>query len=292
MLYIESKEVAISKCYNLSGGVVKRIILLILILSVPFSAQASSIGGVYTQGKGKFSIGLDGEYIFSRKLEKESMNYGGLFAWEQAIKIQKLYRGSVKLSYGLTDNLDIYCRLGEAGFNYSRVDMIGGYLAGVLPAWGSAKIKGANAFLWALGAKGSYNLARTWLLGWDAQYLTHTNFYKGNGYIANALFGPNHMPISWNGKMTFNEWHFAPFLAKRIGYFTPYVGGRYSYLQVYDKVRDNTDYPLEQSRRYHSEDNFGAFCGLDLNLGNHLSMNVEGRFIDETAISFATAYKF
>jgi len=278
----------------------KKLIIFILsiILAAPVLVYALDIGGALTQGKGKFSIGLDGEYIFNRKTENEAASFvGGGFtgAWEQNIKIHNLYRNTIKLSYGILDYLDIYVKLGEAAFTDSKLNIISGSLMG-LPGtlYGSAKLKGKDAFAWGGGLKAAYPVLKTWYIGCDMQYLEHTNFYKTErGYIE----GLGRIDLNWRGKMSFMEWHVAPYLAKKIGPFVPYVGGKYSYLRIQDQVRGQAlagggVTALLNPRRYTAEDNFGAFCGLDFNLGDKLSFNVEGRFIDETAMSMGAAYKF
>lgn len=39
---------------------------LALLLCLPLASYAASIGGVETQGQGKFAIGLDQEFVFDR----------------------------------------------------------------------------------------------------------------------------------------------------------------------------------------------------------------------------------
>jgi len=284
----------------------KLIIFLLAVLLVnPLIVYASSIGGSLTQGKGKFSVGLDGEYVSNRETERESLDISNVVSvpsssMEQKFKFDNLYRGGIKLSYGLLKYLDIYARLGESGFNYSDMNLDGAISPASLPFSGSAKIKGKNGLVWAAGLKGSYPILKTWYLGCDAQYLRQDNLYKGSGDVQGAPIPGGFLAMRWNGKMTIQEWHIAPYLAKKFstdkfGAFTPYVGGRYSYFGLRDKIRtfETGDASIIlQTRRYTADKNWGPFCGLDYSLGEHLTFNVEGRFIDENALSFATTYKF
>jgi len=288
----------------------KLIIFLLAVLLVnPLIVYAASIGGSLTQGKGKFSVGLEGEYITSRKTANESIDSTGraegvsLLVFEENIKFDNFWRGMVKLSYGLFDYLDIYARVGESGFNYSRMNIVNGAIDTPGPSgplYGDAKLKGKNGLVWAAGLKGSYPVLKTWYLGCDAQYLRQENLYKGSGQLHITDMGT--LSMRWGGKMTIQEWHVAPYLAKKFstdkfGTFTPYAGGRYSYFGLRDKIRTFEDGEgkaavILQTRRYTADKNWGPFCGLDYSLGEHLTFNVEGRFIDENALSFATTYKF
>ncbi len=281
------------------------IFLLIVLLINPLMVYAASVGGALTQGKGKFSVGIDGEYISNRETERESFDISDIVgtpssSMEQKFKFDNFYRGGIKLTYGLLQYLDVYARIGESGFNYSDMSLDGAISPVSLPFSGHAKIKGKNGLFWAAGLKGSYPVLKTWYLGCDAQYLRQDNLYKGSGDAQGPSIPGGFMAMRWNGKMTFQEWHIAPYLAKKFstdkfGAFTPYVGGRYSYFGLRDKVRTREMLDasiLLQTRRYTADDNWGPFCGLDYSLGEHLTFNVEGRFIDENALSFATTYKF
>ncbi len=282
------------------------IFILSIILACPLFSYAASIGGALTQGKGKFSVGLEAEYISNRETADESIDStertGGptILAFEENIKFDNFWRGTAKLSYGIFNYLDIYARIGESGFNYGKMNIVNGMIISPGPSgpfYGSAKIKGKNGLVWAVGLKGSYPILKTWYLGCDAQYLRQDNLYKGSGDIQGST---GLMGLRWNGKMTIQEWHIAPYLAKKFstdkfGAFTPYVGGRYSYFGLRDKIRafETGDASvILQTRRYTADKNWGPFCGLDYSLGEHLTFNVEGRFIDENALSFATTYKF
>jgi opacity protein-like surface antigen len=44
--------------------------------------------------------------------------------------------------------------------------------------------------------------------------------------------------------------------------------------------------------RFKTKNSVGPFVGLDYKFNDNLSLNLEGRFIDETAVSFSANYKF
>ena len=138
----------------------KRLILLgiVLFLCLPVAVYAASIGGAETQGQGKFAIGLNQEFVFDRDLEFDKANWD-LVAEEvsiEKIEIDNLYRTMVKASYGLTDNLDIYLKLGAADVKAKSYSLEGGEaLAGIYD--------GKNAFAYGFGTKGTYKLG-DWLI--------------------------------------------------------------------------------------------------------------------------------
>lgn len=67
--------------------------------------------------------------------------------------------------------------------------------------------------------------------------------------------------------------------------FTPYVGMTYSDLRMNHKDEDVTV-------KFKADDNFGVFTGIGYKITDNLFLNAEGRFVNETAMSVARAYKF
>jgi len=253
------------------------VLALALILCVPIASYAASIGGAETQGKGKLAIGLDQEFVFDRDMEWDGAN------WEldpdeeiKDVEIDKIYRTMVKTSYGVLDNLDIYVKLGVADFDGEGKS----YESDVYQ--GKFEYKGKNAFAYGFGLKGAYPLQNDWLLGADLQYLRHKNKYSGKWISAD----PADPEETWTGKATIQEWQVAPYIAKKLGNFVPYFGVKYSDLRA--KTKDNEgDY-----EKYKADDNFGVFLGTDYKITENWKLNLEGRFIDETAMSFGATYKF
>lgn len=266
---------------------------------LPLAVQAAGIGGAETQGQGKFGIGLDQEIVFDRDLKKKSYVFGdevGGYEFTGTLnvepKINKLYRTMAKVSYGLLDGLDVYAKLGvvdgEAKQTFSgTMDWSDGVNQGQGITNATGKAKTDNAFGWGLGLKGACDLGDDWLIGADIQYLRHKNKYKTS---ISATFDYDSLTASgggdWKGELTSQEWHVAPYVAKRLGNFTPYFGAKYSDLRVKDKDE------YGDTEKYKAKHNIGVFAGTECKITDNLSLNLEGRFIDETAMSFGCSWKF
>jgi outer membrane protein W len=260
----------------------KKLILLSLVslLCLPLASYAASIGGAETQGKGKFAIGLDQEFVFDRDMKFDKASWGELDSGETVkVEIDSMYRTMVKASYGVLDNLDVYVKLGTADFKMTDVWTETG------EEWHDTA-KGKNAFAYGFGAKGTYELKDGWFVGADVQYLRHKNKYSGSGYDALDPADTD----SWHGKMTFQEWQVAPYIAKKIGNFVPYLGVKYSDLRIKEKsVDDDGD---EDTIKWKADDNVGVFVGTDYKIADNWKLNLEGRFVDETAMSVGATYRF
>ena len=82
-----------------------------------------------------------------------------------------------------------------------------------------------------------------------------------------------------------DDWQLSLLLSKDYEYISPYLGFKISRNDLIHKVEG-------ESKRKKSEDLFGLFTGLDIYLNDEFRLNLEGRFIDETALSAAFVHKF
>jgi hypothetical protein len=70
-------------------------------------------------------------------------------------------------------------------------------------------------------------------------------------------------------------------VTKELDRFIPYVGVKYSDAKL------TSGEPKEVA-----DENVGVFVGTDFSITDSLVLNVEGRFVDETAVSFGVTYEF
>lgn len=236
---------------------------------------------------------------------------GALDKDKNKTNIDSMSRPMIKVSYGVLDNLDLFVRLGEANFKQkikgeqvntgtfvNPLTTDSGTYSGVIENKGT--FTGKSAFVWGLGAKGVYPLKNDWSLGMQAQYLTHRNSVKckmtsketgtfevtgGPGAPASGTYESAEEEMNWNAKTTVQEWQIAPYIAKKMRNFIPYFGVKYSDLRGQFKDPDN-------KIKFKADDNFGVFLGTDFKIGKNFSLNIEGRFVDETAMSFGATYRF
>jgi hypothetical protein len=94
-------------------------IILGFFLCLPAVVYAASIGEIETQGRNKFSVGADQEFLFDRDMDLKSNWYWSTPAGrslETKEEVNWLYRTMAKMNYGVLDNLDLYVKLGTADF--------------------------------------------------------------------------------------------------------------------------------------------------------------------------------
>lgn len=86
-----------------------------------------------------------------------------------------------------------------------------------------------------------------------------------------------------------NEWQVALALSYQISNFIPYVGVKYSDVDGEEKATlSGTVYKADVE----ADDNFGIFVGSSFVINDMASINVEGRFLDEEALTIGANIRF
>lgn len=243
----------------------KRFLILSLILSLVSgvsSVNAASVGGKQPD-QGKFAAGFEYNQII-----KKDVNSNPVLNAEVTDSKQYL----TKIEYGL---------LGSDLFNWSVFTKLG--MADIELKESDTKSPYDEEFAWGLGSKLVYNLEAC-KIGVEGQY-----FAIDDLSTTRNLGSGDKLDTKWK------EWQVSFFAAKDFEFenfsLMPYLGVRYSDLSAdtdyYDaSAGSTTSYDVE------ADENFGMFVGTDINITENISVNLEGRFIDESAVSVCLAYKF
>ncbi len=267
---------------------------LLFLLLLPCLSYAMNINGATTQGKGKFSIGIDSEYVFNRETNKGKDFFigGPVGTLTSKLSITSANQTLLKLSYGILSGLDIYVRAGVVTPTFYRRQEVP-----IGPIGLNAKLKGDTSLIYGGGLKGALKLPLDFLVGCDLQYLRYASDYSGQV----APFGIG-FPLTTKGKITYEEWQAAPYFAKEInlksfGALTPYLGAKYSHMNLEDKETQSgmegfAGNALTLPAGYVSRNKVGAFCGLSYLYKDSFFLNFEGAFVDETSASMSLGYKF
>ncbi len=258
----------------------KKLILLSLmvVLGLPLAVHAESVGGPPTSG---LSVGWNQNITFNRDFKPSSIVLPvaiGTGPFLAASDVRRMYRSMLNISYGFFDFLAVYVKLGGADYKFRTdiEDQFGN-------PEGDAKINTKWGFAYGGGLKGAYEFkegaVKGLVVGGDVQYLRHRQRFRAN---LTDLAG---VEEAVRGKATFQEWQFGPFVGYKIMNFLPYVGVKYSDARLKIKGSD-------VSVKYKADDHFGTYVGLTYDIIPQLKLNLEGRFIDETALNFNVTFKF
>lgn len=83
-----------------------------------------------------------------------------------------------------------------------------------------------------------------------------------------------------------DDWQLDLLCSKTLGRFTPYAGGKASFFEYVYRANKGERHRI--SSRY----NGGVIAGFDVKLKDDVTVNIEGRFIDENAINGGIYYTF
>lgn len=242
----------------------RKLLALILAITFVFSSSvvnAASIGGKQPE-QGKLAIGAEFNYI-DRDMKNKTQG-------QKAELDSKQYLA--KVEYGLLGsdafNWSIFTKLGKADAKYKDPD---------------DKYDFDEELVWGLGSKLVYKLEAC-KLGIEGQYFSIEDLETTKNLDAG-----DKLDAEWK------EWQVSLFVAKDFSLeaitLTPYLGIKYSDLKNDTEWWDvsaskTTKYDVEE------DDDVGVFVGTDINFTDNISVNLEGRFIDETAMSVGATYKF
>ena len=93
-----------------------------------------------------------------------------------------------------------------------------------------------------------------------------------------------------NTELSFKEWQAALGLSYQYKNYVPYCGLKYSNMKSH--IAFNYDGIMRSDKGVHADDTIGLFYGIDVLLTDSLSLNVEGRAIDETAANIGFNARF
>jgi len=244
-------------------------------------ANAASIGSPETQGQGKIAAAAEWSYIFRRGLTFQSADRPPGHENDKPENFRICGGNNIlgKVTCGIFDFLDVYLKLGAADYKL-KGDVYVGDTRAV-----TEDLSAKWTFLYGGGAKLAHEVKYGWIIGLDAQYLTSDHELD---FIATRSSGA--VTTATYSTCRIQEWHAAPYLARKIAKFTPYAGGRYSDLRL---KQEGPDDPKRWDKlRFKADGNIGVFIGTDWSPAEHIKLNVEGRFIDETALSVSAEYRF
>lgn len=233
-------------------------------------------------GHMKWGVTVEDNFIFDKDIELGSN--------DSKFDLENINQIYAKLSLGVTQYFNLYVKLGASeGGEISRkysdtgdtvdVDTDFGFLWGV-GTTAVTEIGGAYGERWKAGLDLQFN---TW--NSDADSVTRNGGSTTNvsGEIENyevqiTPFITREFAVEQMG------WYVNPYLGVVINLFWTQTDGQIKYTQ------SGTTYDTSWSLK--GDDNIGILLGTDIEITQNFALNVEGRFIEETAITAGATYRF
>ena len=241
--------------------------------------------------KGQIDVGVEGVLTTKQSFSDYRLNKSYSNGKSDSSKVGTDFENDAfymaTITYGVLNRFNVFARLGLADGG----DWLD-YQSG-----NNWKGKLESNFVWALGAKfDAINLDNGFGVVMGAQYLRYDD-RKVKDWQSQK-FGQSASQLGWNTDDTIDYWQ-ADFVLSThwtLGAFTPYVGAGYSWSKVNHSGQWTTNKdPRNGWIKYEStfdSDKFSGLVGLDVALGDHFKVNVQGTFVSRTAVSLGLSYCF
>lgn len=254
--------------------------IAIILIALAFVASPLFAAGITdsTQPLGHMKASVTAEYDHVFNKDIKTVEDRTKFDLE---KINQFY---AKAAVGLTPYFNVYGKLGIS--DGGEIDTVN--RDNLL----SVKVDTDYGLLWGVGLSGAKEITDGWKLGLDAQFNStklDADKVTFNGDSTTGVTGDikNHeLQITpfITKKFPFDQWSISPYVGCAVNYFWTQTDRTLKYSQ------GGTEY--SEGWALKSEDNVGIVVGADFAFAEKWAMQLEGRFIDETAMSVGASYRF
>jgi len=287
-----------NKSIKQKGGVMAKklfiIFILVMVVLFPYIAHAAPVGniakhlmlkhGIFSEGRDEVSL----EPLFKRDMKIRLISdteYDLTFDRNIVDQIgdTELTFVTEKIGLAFADRVFLYGLVGVAWYEQeymsqgARVEIE----TGKDLAWGV----GGSVLLYEMEIDNFDCVLR---LGADAK-LRSTDADINEVIVDGTKYKSSDSAVS-SVDYEYKDWQVAGEVSLQWKHFVPYFGVKYS--DVTGNSKQTVAGTVYEDKDIEAEDNFGVFTGIDMVVSDFISFNVEGRFIDENAISLGCAIRF
>lgn len=229
---------------------------------------------------GEFSIrfGYFGDFVFDRNLKEK--------ATDERIDHTHISTNAALLVLNLWNRIDFYGIFGHGRFAMERFI----FDPDLLAEGTKLETVGDNNFTWRIGFKGVLWQSECTYIGLDFQYFSfQPNIERVTFAEAFSVYPDDTF------RFTFKEWQFNLGIAHRINAFIPYIAVKWSHAEV---IFDDDDFPFIpfigfiNYRNLEGVKRLGYAIGVTFLDDEAISLNVEARFRDESALTATAQFRF
>jgi len=192
---------------------------------------------------------------------------------------------AARLGLNITERFNFYVDLGEAKDMELSCVIMGETI----------KYEFDDDFLWGIGGNALiYRWDNGLEVGVNAAY-RQADMTLSKAYVDSAQYDIADLTNVKDGE--YQDYHVACELAWKTEHLIPYIGVRYSDIEVDGYFEEGGE--AKNAQGENSSENIGAFVGVTITprfegspKSEQISINLEGRFIDEEAFSVGVNYKF
>lgn len=217
-------------------------------------------------------VGYEGDFVGDARLEQKEEGSGRVDTFEQ-------YTNSATTTFNLIDRLDLYALFGS-----SRV--CADWRFQIEEEINRIEMETLYRFFWGIGARGIFYEWGPLSLGMGGRYSQCR--YKPSWITLNGV------PQEISGaRLSWHEWQANIDLSYQIDLFTPYIGAQYASVR---SELSKLSFPIANngsgSDHFISRIPVGMVIGCTISNGRYFMLNIEGRLINEDALTLSGDIRF
>ncbi len=214
--------------------------------------------------------GYEGDFVGDARLEQYNESSGRVDDYTQDSNCGVL-------TLNVLDRIDVYSLFGS-----SRTNADWRFTTDVTHR---AEVETLYDFIWGVGARGI-------LWGNEAMCLGLGGRYEQSHYDSLWMTIDGDVQLADGAYLHWREWQIDLDFSYKIDIFTPYIGLKYSNA----RTKISGDVPISNNgseiNQFENRNPVGIFIGCSLSSGKYFMLNVEGRLIDESAVTISGDLRF
>lgn len=221
-----------------------------------------------------FRVGYEGDFVADGRMKQYEQGHGRVDTYQQDTN-----SGTVTLN--ILDRLDVY-----GVFGSSRTQADWRFQDDVAGTVTRIDMETKYNFLWGAGA-------RAILYEWCNTSLGLGGRYSSANYRPVWLTADGVVQSVSGTHCSWREWQINLDVSYKIDLFTPYIGIKYSNART--KLKDFSipiSSDLTGSNSFKNRVPVGLYVGCSLSTGQYFMLNIEGRLIDEEAVTVSGDFRF
>jgi hypothetical protein len=221
---------------------------------------------------GNVRLGYEGDFVSDGKMEQYAQGYGKVDSYEQQTN-------SGVITFNILERIDLFTVLGASRTNadWRFVDQLNGVHR--------IEMETNYGFLWGVGARGILYEEEDICLTLGGRF--ETSYYMPSWLTLDGV----PQPVS-RGSLEWNQWQIDLDFSYTIDIFAPYIGVKYSHAR---SELNGFLYPISSkgtSNQFKNRIPMGIVIGCGLSSGKYFMLNLEGRLIDEEAVTVSGDIRF
>lgn len=221
-----------------------------------------------------FRVGYEGDFVADGRMKQYNQGHGRVDTYEQ-------WTNSGTVTFNILDRIDVY---GVFGSSRTEADWRFGDISDGTVHRIQTETK--YNFLWGAGA-------RAIVYEWCNTSLGVGGRYSSCNYQPIWLTTDGVLVDTSGSHFRWREWQVNLDVSYKIDLFTPYIGAKYSNARTRLKnFNTSISADLTGANSFKNRIPVGLYVGCALSTGQYFMLNVEGRVIDEEAVTISGDFRF